>query len=314
MDAIFGFFVGLFAFFIPGLAPQTQYYGYVEAEYLYIAPEGAGRITQLAVNEGDAVIVGQLLFALDDAGQVAGLRGAAAREAVAAANWQNLKTGSRQAEVDVIAASLQKAEADLELAQATLTRDTELLAKGFASQALLDADQAKFANAEAQVSQLKAQLDVAHLPARDAQLVSAEKNLEAAEADRQRAQSDLDARTVLAPAAARVDRLYFRAGEVVGTGVPVLSLLPPSVLKARFFVPEVVRSTLHIGDRMQVTCDGCTKPFEAVLTYMASDPQHTPPIIYSLDERARLVFMAEARLEEDAQLLPGQPIGIGLAK
>lgn len=314
MDAIAGFFMGLLALIIPGVAPQTEYHGYVEADYLYIAPEGAGRITALNVAEGARIDAGQVLFTLDDTAQRAGTRAADAREAVAAANWQNLKTGSRVAEVNVIRANLQKAVADLSLAQLTLNRDLRLEEKGFASTAQLDGDKAKVATAEAQVAQLSAQLEVAALPARDSQLIAAEKSLQAAEADADLAQSNLDARSVLAPENAFVERVYFRTGEVVGVGVPVMSILPPGALKARFFVPESVRAKLTIGDTMQVTCDGCDDGITAVMIYMASDPQHTPPIIYSREERARLVFMAEARLSEDAHLLPGQPISISVMK
>lgn len=314
MDAITGFFMGLLALIVPGIAPQTEYHGYIEAEYLYIAPEGAGRITTLNVDEGMRIGAGDVLFALDDTAQRANARAAEARRAVAEANWQNLKTGSRLAEVNVIRANLQKAVADLSLAQLTYNRDLKLEEKGFASAAQIDGDRAKLATAQAQVTQLSAQLEVAALPARDAQLIAAEKGLEAAEADADVAKSNLDARSVMAPADALVDRVYFRAGEVVGVGVPVMSLLPPGTLKARFFVPEAVRAKLNIGDTMRVMCDGCDADLTAVMVYMASDPQHTPPIIYSRNERARLVFMAEARLDENAKLLPGQPISISVAK
>jgi HlyD family secretion protein len=227
MDAIGGFFMGFLALLLPGLVPPVAYHGYVEADYLYIAPEGTGRIIDLPVAEGESVAQGQLLFVLDDNAQRASLRAAEAREAVAEANWQNLKTGSRAAEVDVIAASLQQAEADLALARLTLERDLKLAQKGFASTAQIDGDNAKVATAEAQVAQLNAQLQVAALPARDAQLVAAEKSLEAAKADSDRARSDLATRRVSAPRRARVDRTYFRVGEVVGAGTPVMSLLPP---------------------------------------------------------------------------------------
>lgn len=314
MDVIAGFFMGLLALVLPGLAPPVPYHGYIEADYLYIAPEGAGRITDLQVVEGEGVAKGQVLFVLDDNAQRASLRAAEAREAVAEANWQNLKTGSRAAEVDVIQASLRQAEADLALARLTLERDLKLAEKGFASTAQIDGDNAKLATATAHVAQLNAQLQVAALPARDAQLVAAEKSFEAAKADSDRARSDFEGRTVSSLQDARIERTYFRVGEVVGTGVPVMSLLPPGALKARFFVPEGARSGLQIGAALRVTCDGCEGPVAATLTYMASDPQHTPPIIYSREERARLVFMVEGRLEGDAGLLPGQPISVEVAQ
>ncbi len=54
-------------------------------------------------------------------------------------------------------------------------------------------------------------------------------------------------RRVSAPVAARVQDIYFRTGEVVNAGQPVLSLLPPANVRVRFYVPEPVLSTLSLG-------------------------------------------------------------------
>jgi len=316
MTDIPAFITGLLATVIPGFGdvPPPQYHGYVEADYVYIAPASAGRIDQISVKEGDVVDAGQVLFALEADQFSAALRAAEAREAVAEATWRNLETGSREEEIEVIRASLSKAEADLELAEMTLTRSSALLERGVVSKARVDADRSTLEAAKSQVAQLQAQLDVAELPARDAQIVAAEASLDAARADADKARLDLNDRRVTAPASGLIDRIYYRAGEVASVGAPVMSLLPPGVLKARFFVPETDRATLELGQKLAVSCDGCPNDLTATLTYMASDPQHTPPIIYSRDERARLVFMAEANLDGETVLLPGQPVTVELSE
>ncbi len=310
MSDVLGWMTGILALALPGFGVEAgpQYNGYIEADYVYAAPAGTGRIATLPAIEGREVVAGSLLFSLESDSQSAALRAAEAREAVAEATWRNLETGSRQQEIDVIRAELAKALADQSLAVSTLERSRKLNAAGVSSTAKLDSDQAALESANAQVAQLKAQLAVAELPARDAQLVGARASLDAARADADRARADLADRLAFAPTDGLVERIYYKTGEVVAAGAPVVSLLPPGELKARFFIPEPDRMRFSLGDVLAVECDGCPAGLRAELTYMASDPQHTPPIIYSRDERARLVFMAEAQIIGDSRLLPGQPV------
>ena len=53
---------------------------------------------------------------------------------------------------------------------------------------------------------------------------------------------------------------------------------------------------------------------DARITFIASEPQFTPPVIYSLKEREKLVFLVEARpVKKLAKpLRPGQPVDVAL--
>jgi HlyD family secretion protein len=68
-----------------------------------------------------------------------------------------------------------------------------------------------------------------------------------------------------------------------------------------------------MGQKVDISCDGCAPGLTASIDYFASDPQFTPPIIYSRDERKRLVFLTEAVMDQQTGILPGQPVSIGLA-
>jgi len=106
----------------------------------------------------------------------------------------------------------------------------------------------------------------------------------------------------------RIEKVFYAAGEVAAAGSPVVSILPPDSLKVLFFLPEIERSSFVIGETLALTCDGCPPGIEATITRMAAEPQYTPPIIYSRDERSRLVYRAEAELSRGTGLLPGQPV------
>lgn len=303
-----GVLAGLMALLPGGAAEPAGYVGYLEGDYVYVAPASPGRLVDIAVAEGQHVTQGQRLFTLDSRQQVAQHDAAAARVASAQATLDNLVTGGRQQEIEVIRAALGKAQSDLGLAQSNLTRSEKLLAAGAVAAVRVEQDRAAVASAQAQVDQLTAQVDVAELPARSAQQVAAEANLAAARADAEGAAIVLADRQTTAPIDGVVDRLYFHTGEMAGSA-PVLSILPAGALKARFFVPEAVRASLAIGQDVQVGCDGCPA-MDARITYLAAEPQTTPPVIYSREERGRLVYLVEATLAAPGTLQPGQPVTV----
>ena len=305
-------FAGVLAAVMGLLSPAapTGFTGYLEADYVYAAPVTAGTLDSIAVSEGETIKAGAVLFVLRSAQQEALVRAADARVAAAQATLDNLVTGSRSQEIDVIRANLAKAEADLALARRTAERSEKLLASGSATQARVDQDRANLASAEAQVAQLNAQVAVAELPARDAQQVAAEANLNAAVADAERAKLDLADRTVTASVGGVVDDVFFSAGEMAAAGAPVLSIRPEGEIKARFYVGEAARAGLSLGQTVTVSCDSCQAGVTAHISRIGAEPQVTPPVIYSRDERGRLVFVAEAVLDEAGSLMPGQPVTV----
>ena len=303
-------FAAIMAAIVPGYGdnPAPVYNGYVEADYVYVAPSVTGRIRVLSVAEGEEIAIGQFLFDMDASQQRASLRAAKARVAQAEANLRNLETGSRDAEIAVIRASLEEARAAQALAASTLARTENLFGRGLVTQAKVDSDRATLDQANAHVARLDAQLEVAELPARDEQVIAARATLSAARAEAEAAAAQLDDMRTTAPITGRIEKVYYTVGEVASAGTPVVSILPPDALKVLFYLPETTRASFAIGETLVLTCDGCPNGIEANVSRMASDPQYTPPIIYSRDERHRMVFRAEARLAPGTGLLPGQPV------
>lgn len=313
MSGIRDWIIGIAVSLFPALGepPVPAYNGYVEADYIYVAASVPGRIERIVVAEGDGVTEGDELLSLEDTSQQASLRAALAGVAQAEANLDNLQTGSRADEIEVIRASLHQAEADQSLAQVTIDRSVQLLEKGLVPPAQVDGDRARLASADALVEKLRAQLRVAELPARDAQRVAAEAALDMARAEAERARSALSDQTVRAPVTGRVDRVFYESGEVAAAGAPIIALYRPDALKAIFFIPEPDRAAVRAGEVLALSCDSCPPGLTARVTRLATSPQYTPPIIYSRDERARLVFRAEAVLLDAGGLLPGQPVTLG---
>lgn len=141
----------------------------------------------------------------------------------------------------------------------------------------------------------------------------AESALRQAKANLAWAQTRLNRRRGLSPADGTVQQIYFRPGETVPAGRPVLALLPPGNLKIRFFAPQAQLPEIKYGDTVAVSCDGCEKGLTAKVSFIARSAEFTPPVIYSLEERAKLVFLIEARPEHPDKFRVGQPVTVALA-
>ena len=115
-----------------------------------------------------------------------------------------------------------------------------------------------------------------------------------------------------APVAGAIQQIYFREGEMVPERRPVLSIMPPGNMKLRFFVPETELPKLAIGDEVRVTCDNCSPDLTAKIYFIATSAEYTPPVIYSLDERNKLVYLIQARPARPDALRVGQPVSIYL--
>jgi HlyD family secretion protein len=136
--------------------------------------------------------------------------------------------------------------------------------------------------------------------------------LRVAEARVNTSQTRLTRRKGFAPVGGTIQQIYFREGEMVPAQRPVLSIMPPGNMKLRFFVPETELPKLAVGDEVRVTCDNCAADLTARIYFIATSAEYTPPVIYSLDERNKLVYLIQARPGKPDRLRVGQPISVFL--
>jgi HlyD family secretion protein len=255
--------------------PNAAMQGYGEAEYVYVASQESGVIAELFVREGDAVEAGAPIFRLEGERIDYPLRGASAQRAA-------------------LAQAVAAARANAELARVNYQRSAGLLREGYVSRARHDADRAALDAANAQLEEARRQMAAS----------SAEIGLWQAR------RSDLAG---VARAAGTIERLYHRPGEVVPAGQPVAALLTPENRKVRFFAPQALLASLPPGARVALSCDGCAAGLMGTVSFVAREPQFTPPVIYSLEQRQKLVFLVEARPDDPSAIRPGLPVDVRLA-
>jgi HlyD family secretion protein len=298
-----------------GGEPGT-YQGYAEGEYVRVAAAFAGTLQNLAVARGGQVKAGDALFVLEQENEAAARREAQERMRSAESQLANLEKSRRPPEIDAARAQLAQAEAALKLSAVQLRRTEDLVARNFVSKQQLDEAHTAYARDEEHVKEMRAQLATARLPARTDEIRAAQSNADAAKAALDQADWRLGQRSIKAPVAGLVQDTFYVTGEWVNANQPVVSLLPPQNIKVRFFVEERDLGAVKVGQQASVACDGCAAPLNARVTFISPQAEFTPPVIYSRQERAKLVYLIEARLapEDAVKLHPGQPLDVRLAQ
>jgi HlyD family secretion protein len=295
--------------------PPSAFQGYIEGEWVYVACPLGGQLTNLAVQRGTEVKAGQLLFELEALSESAAAREAEGRVSEAEARLANLTKGRRPSEIASLAAQLKSAQASLNLSDVEWDRQSRLQKEKVASAQELDTARARREMDAGRVAALQADLETARLGARADEIQAAEAEVKAARAALEKARWAVGQKRQAAPAAAWVQDTLFREGEYVLPGSPVVMLLPPGSLKVRFFVPQTQLASLKRGTPVLVGIDGRPTPLRASVSFVSTREEFTPPVIYSKENRAKLVFMVEATLApgEAASAKVGQPVDVRLA-
>ncbi|MBR0673423.1 HlyD family secretion protein [Neoroseomonas soli] len=287
------------------------YQGYVDADFLRMAAPEAGWVVEVPVARGARVEAGALLFTLDDAFQRAAAIEARATVARTESELSDLLKGARPDEIASIEAQLAEAAATLELANLQLARQEQLARSRVSAEAQLDQARATAEQARARRDRITADLATARLPARADRIAAARAAVEAARGALSQAEWRLAQRRVTSPAAGVVDDVIRRPGEWVPGSGTVVSLLPPDATKVVFFVPEAQRASLQTGAAVAVECSGCPANLTARISRIAQEAEYTPPIIYSRETRAKLVWRVEAIIAPiPGAPAPGQPVTV----
>jgi HlyD family secretion protein len=201
-----------------------------------------------------------------------------------------LERGSEAAAVQQAGKNLAQAKANLALSEAEFSRRQQLRNdQGVISAEELDQTRAQRDADQAQVESQTAALD--------------------------KARWSFDQKQQFAPTYAFVHDTLFRLGEWVASGNPVVELLPPGNVKVRFFVPQEMLPRIKTGENVSVTFDGGKHAYSATVNYISTQAEFTPPVLYNRENRAKLIFMIEAKFSpvDAADLRPGQPVDVKIS-
>ncbi len=286
--------------------------GYVEGRYTYISSYSTGYLQNLFVYRGNRVEEKQKLFTLDPYPEEAQLAQAKAQLKAADQNLQNLIEGQRSTIIAAFEAQLRRANSNFELAKITLKRQQILFQQNAVPKSDLDTAQTNYQSTLQQVKEATANLNEAKLGSRSHLIDAQRETLKANTAEVERLTWIINQKTAYAPQKSLVFDTFFRKGELVNVGQPVLALLTPDNVKIIFFVPEPLLSGITLNKNLEFTCDGCKGKSPAVIDFISTQAEYTPPVIYSQNTREQLVYRVEAALPPATALdyHPGQPVTV----
>ncbi len=290
----------------------------MDADYVCVGPTLGGQLISLAVHRGDQVTADR--SAAVRAGRRRRHRGTQPGRCHALAEAQdrltNLETAGRETEIAQAQADLVDMHATRDRIAKDLLRNQELLRTGAATRQTVDQQQAELDSAVAHVKASEAKLaQIQQATGRQFEIAAQRSVVAEQRAALAQAEWRLAQRHVTAPAAARVADTYALPGEMMQAGAPVVELLPPGNVLIRFFVPENALATIGRDQRLAISCDSCAADLTARISFIAPQPEYTPPVIYSEAAREKLVYLVEARPDpaQAPTLKPGQPVNVRLA-
>ena len=290
---------------------QESFTGYVEAQSVSIAAPQSGWLSAVSVDRGDAVSEGQSLFKLDAVQAQSALAGAQNRAEAAQATAEDLSKGARDADIAPLLAQRVQAQSALDLAKANEARYAKLEPEGYVAATQMDALRAATKSAMGALANIETQISEKRLAARTDQQKAARASAAASGADLAGAKWTVDDRDVKSRLSGRVDERLREPGEFVAAGSAVLTVRPSGREFVRFYVPQSKLSQFKVGTIVHVTCDGCLGQ-EAKVRFISPEAEFTPPVIYSVKERQKLMFLIEATPRKPEDLRAGQPVDVHL--
>ncbi len=287
-----------------------HYSGYIEGDYRFISAPSPGWLTAMPWQAGDYLSAKTLVFTLEDELQVLAVNAAQAQVDTAMGQLIDLQSGKRDEVLSKMTAQRDVLKTTLTQAKIDAKRNKKLAAQKAISRFQAQHSQTKVDELKKQIEAIDADIALAQLPARDGQLKSGQAQLAAARVALARAKALQKRRKVYSRIDGEVSAVYRYVGEWVQTGQPIIKVLPKSARKVVFYVPEKEVGRWQVNDKVMVGADG-VPPRRATIREIDNVASFTPPVIYSEDTRAKLVFRVVAYFDEVEESLPvGLPVSV----
>lgn len=292
---------------------SSQALGTLERDRVTFSATSNEIIRALPVKEGSQVKIGDVLVRLDTTSQEAMLAQAIAQQAKANAYLTKLTNGERPEDIAVAQAKVTLATAKLTEANKNYRRKAELVSKNLISESEKDTALSARDSARAELDSAKEEFAKLTAGTRLEDIEQAKAELDAAVANTAVQQQKLDELTIVSTRDGVLDNLPYNLGERVSVGSIVAIVQADNSPFARVYVPEPYRVKLTQGTKLQVHVDGVEQTYQGTVRWIANEPSFTPYYALTENERARLMYLAEIDLSDEAQNLPsGIPAQVDL--
>jgi len=302
--------------------------GYVEATDVRVAPQVGGRLTEVAVSEGDRVAAGALIAKLDTSDTELAIRRAEADREQAVAALKLLEAGARaedvrqaRAQADSAEADVKAAESELQSAAADLQRFEALLQANSGSRKQRDDAATRRDVAEARVKAARERTRAANeavarlrAGARPQEIAGARARVAAADAQIAVLKKSLADAVLTSPVAGIVTTKLADAGETIAPRTPVVAITDLDHAWANVYVDEPVIPRLRLGQPVTLVTDAGQR-LQGSITFISPKAEFTPRNVQTAAERSKLVYRIKVSTDNrDGVLKPGMPVEAELPK
>ena len=289
--------------------PGVSVTGTIEAIQVDVSARIAGRIVERPVDEGDRVTAGQLLVRLDEAEQAAEVRRQEAAVRTAQSTLNDLLAGARREELEDARAALQSASATREWTERDHRRAEGLFAQALIAAQEVDRARQAYLVAAAQEKSARQKLSLLEAGPRPDQIEAARGQLAQGRNALEVARTRLKEMSIHSPMDGLVLRKNLEVGEMANPGVPILTLMKPSDIWVRAYVPEEEVGRIRVGGKAQIAVDAYpARRFPGRITEIASEAEFTPRNVQTRKERVNLVFRIKIAVDNPEGILkPGMP-------
>jgi HlyD family secretion protein len=287
--------------------------GRLEAPVVDLAPKVAGRVVEVKVREGDRVKAGDLIARLDLGETALGPERDARGLQSAEARFNDLKTGSRAAEIKAAEQEVADRRAAVELAKPELERQQTLLSKKVGTPRDVDVARTNLERAQANLQMSEERLLLAREGFRQWQTEQARADVSRAQTVLKQSESVAREAEIRAPANGVILHRMAEPGLLLGAGQPAVTMAFADRLYVRTFIPETQLGRVRMGSPAEVFVDAFKdRTFPAKVTEISSDAEFTPKPVDTPRERVNLVYAAKIDLDAgwNAPLVPGQPADV----
>ena len=243
--------------------------GTVECTTYKASSKIAGRIEEMKVVQGQKVEQGELLYVLSTPELNAKLQQAQAAKSAAYAMDEKALQGARAQQIDAAMNMWQKAQAGKELAKKTFERVQNLYKEGVVPAQKLDEADANYRAAVATEAAAKAQYDLVKEGADKEDKAAAAAKVRQAQGAIDEVEAYISDAMVYSPVTGEVSSVIAEAGELVGTGYPVVTILDTSDVWATFNIKETMLPKIKVGTRMTGEVPALNRTVEFEVTYIA---------------------------------------------
>ncbi|CAN6960903.1 MULTISPECIES: HlyD family secretion protein [Psychrobacter] len=247
--------------------------GQMQMQQTSIAAKVPGRIAQIMVTEGDEVTVGQQLIEMDSPEINAKINQAEAGKQMAQSQLDKAENGARPQEIAQAKAAWQANKAASDLAENTYQRVNRLYEEGLMARQKRDEAYAQYLATQDQTEAARLQYDLAMEGARSEDKSAASAQVAQVDAQLDEALAAKKEANLKSPIAGIVDNVIVSAGEVIGQGVPLLTLVNTNDQWVVLNVTETYLNQFAIGQQFTGTIPALSsadKPYSKQFTVYAT--------------------------------------------